>query len=123
MRLQTINLPWPPTVNTYWRKWKNRMVMSKKGRAYRINVKARVLTGKRFPVLKGRLQVRIDVFPPDRRKRDLDNLPKGILDGLQHAGVYEDDSQIDDLRIVRNPIEKGGRVHVEITELEEPTNG
>ena len=58
---------------------------------------------------------------PDRRKRDLDNLHKGILDGLTHAGVWKDDSQIDDLRIYRCRaatgelvIEKPGRVVVTI---------
>jgi Holliday junction resolvase RusA-like endonuclease len=46
-------------------------------------------------------RVVVEVYVPDRRKRDLDNLHKGILDSLTHAGVWGDDSQIDDLRIYR----------------------
>jgi crossover junction endodeoxyribonuclease RusA len=42
----------------------------------------------------------MDAFPPDRRRRDLDNLLKPTLDALQHGGVYEDDSQVD-LLVVR----------------------
>lgn len=46
------------------------------------------------------------MVPPDRRKRDLDNLLKSLLDGLEGAGVFKDDAQIDDLQIVRRPSDK-----------------
>lgn len=48
-----------------------------------------------------RLSLTIDAYPPDRRKRDLDNILKSLLDALQHAGIYSDDSQIDILKISR----------------------
>jgi dynein heavy chain len=48
-----------------------------------------------------------------------DNLLKGLLDSLQHAGVYESDSQIDDLRIVRGPVIRGGAVIVQIQPMHE----
>ena len=35
---------------------------------------------------------------------------------LEHAGVFVDDSQIDDLRIKRGPVVPGGKVLVFITE-------
>ena len=38
-----------------------------------------------------------------RRRRDLDNILKSLLDSLTHAGVWEDDSQITDLRIRKGP--------------------
>jgi crossover junction endodeoxyribonuclease RusA len=47
------------------------------------------------------------VFPPDKRKRDIDNLLKSLLDSLTHAKVWKDDNQISDLRIYRNPIIAG----------------
>ncbi|NBW22487.1 MAG: RusA family crossover junction endodeoxyribonuclease, partial [Caulobacteraceae bacterium] len=40
----------------------------------------------------GSVRVVIEAFPPDRRKRDLDNILKSLLDALTHAGVWEDDS-------------------------------
>jgi len=114
-----LTLPWPPTVNTYWRSivigGRVRLLMSKKGRMYREAVVAAMSVAKPFTE---RLEVHLSCFPPDRRKRDLDNLPKGILDALQHAGVYVDDSQIDWLSIERMPIQKGGSVTVRITRLE-----
>ena len=60
----------------------------------------------------GRISVRVDAAPPDRRVRDLDNISKALLDALTHAGVWRDDSQIDDLRIVRCDPERGGCVVV-----------
>jgi len=58
--------------------------------------------------LEGRLAVHITLFPPDRRKRDVDNILKALLDACEHAGCYESDSQIDELHIVRQEVKKGG---------------
>jgi crossover junction endodeoxyribonuclease RusA len=33
-----ITLPWPPSVNTYWRNFDGRMIISAKGREYRETV-------------------------------------------------------------------------------------
>lgn len=129
-----LTLPWPPSANTYWRhptkgKLAGRHLISEKGRAYREavawNVKAQL--GAIKPTA-ARLAVEIEVFVPDRRRRDLDNLHKGLLDSLTHAGVWADDSQIDDLRIRRVRDEKGdliiaGMVKVVITEEQGNGNG
>jgi len=100
-----LKLPWPPTVNTYWRFTASGPKISKAGRAYREAVVAHVLDtcGVRKEPRTGRLAVCMRAHPPDRRRRDLDNLPKAVLDALEAAGVYEDDSQIDALMIVRRP--------------------
>jgi crossover junction endodeoxyribonuclease RusA len=63
------------------------------------------------------LCVRICIHPPDRRAFDLDNRLKALLDALAHAGVYEDDGQIDELNIQRGPIVPGGKAIVEVTEI------
>ncbi|MBG7476336.1 RusA family crossover junction endodeoxyribonuclease [Pseudomonas aeruginosa] len=53
----------------------------------------------------------------DRRKRDLDNLLKGLLDSLTKAGAWDDDGLVDDLRIVRGEVKVGGEVLVTIEAL------
>ena len=102
-----ITLPWPPSVNHYWRHVGARTLISKAGRQYREDVGAAVLearaSGWDVPVL-GRLAVTILVRPPDKRRRDLDNLLKAPLDALEAAGVYDDDSQIDSLEIRRGEV-------------------
>lgn len=119
--MTTITLPWPPSVNTYWRHpskgaLAGRHLISEKGRAYRASVQAECLLS-RVQKREGRLQVVITACPPDRRQRDLDNLLKGLLDALTHGGAWQDDSQIDDLRIVRGPVRVGGTVSVQIQEI------
>ena len=110
-------LPWPPTANTYWRhpttgKLAGRHLISEKGRDYREAVRSLVAES-RLPCIAGPLCVVIEAFPPDKRRRDLDNLLKSLFDSLTHAGVWLDDSQVDDLRIFRSSV--GGMVKVTIT--------
>lgn len=92
-------LPFPPSVNRIWRQWKGRTLLSKEGRQYREQV-ARLVVLER-PETFGRRKVRIDfmAYMPDKRRRDIDNLVKAANDALQAARVFEDDSQIVDLRI------------------------
>ena len=111
-----ITLPWPPSVNTYWRNFDGRMIISAKGREYRETVGDQMTLQKTVKHFKGQLKVEIEAFRPDKRRRDLDNLLKATLDGLAHAGVYEDDSQIVDLRIYwANDI--GGMLKIKIEEI------
>jgi crossover junction endodeoxyribonuclease RusA len=115
-----IVLPWPPSVNRYWRSVNGRAIISREGRDYRAAVISRayaMLAVQHFGNTE-RLRATIHASPPDRRKRDLDNLLKAPLDAMQHAGVIADDSLIDDLRIIRGPIVAGGRLVVEITAIE-----
>lgn len=60
-----------------------------------------------------RLSVTIYAYPPDRRKRDLDNILKCLLDSLEKAQVFVDDSQIDEL-IIRRVRPNDGKVVVNI---------
>lgn len=112
----TLTLPYPPSLNHYWRAVNGRMLISKAGREYRQAV-GYIVLGTRIRKMDGRLQVSIYVYPPDRRRRDLDNIQKPLLDALEHAGVYDDDSQIDVLHTQRGSVQKGGAVRVEIGEL------
>mgnify|MGYP003650909037 CR=1 FL=1 len=94
-----LTMPWPPSVNTYWRTFKGRMIISEKGRQYRKAVADQVLVQHGAKHFAGKLVVEIEAWRPDNRRRDLDNLLKAVLDGLTHAGVWDDDSNIVDLRI------------------------
>lgn len=58
--------------------------------------------------------VTIKAYPPDKRKRDLDNLIKPLFDSMTEYGVFDDDSQIDEFSIKRCSIQKGGRIDVSI---------
>lgn len=116
-----IDLPWPPSVNTYYRSPRSgplagRTLISERGRQYRKDVAALVAAhGEKMPAGQ-RLAVAVILWAPDRRTRDLDNSMKALLDSLQHAGVFEDDSLIDELTISRGPVFKGGKARVFVME-------
>ena len=109
-----LKLPYPPTVNTYWRVFRGRPIISRRGREYRAEVCATI--GRMEP-MEGSLRVTIEMHPPDRRRRDVDNVLKAALDAMAHGGVYEDDSQIAELHIGRHPVIKGGRLMVLVEEM------
>lgn len=108
------NLPYPPSVNHYWRTVRGRMLISREGRQYRDKV---ALAAHCDNTLDCRLSVTIAAFMPDRRKRDLDNITKAVLDAMTHAGVWQDDGLIDELAIIRKGVEKPGRVIVTVRQL------
>jgi len=120
-----IVLPYPPSVNTYWRAVKGRVILSKRGREYRHAVNVAVAAAfesegvEDLRPLLGRLKVVIKATMPDKRRRDIDNINKAALDAMGYAGIYGDDNQIDDLRVIRCDVMKPGCLEVEITEIEE----
>lgn len=107
-----IVLPWPPSLNRYWRTFRGRMLISADGRTYRQEAVAAALAGHRFGAAK--VRVSIDAWVPDNRRRDVDNLLKAPLDALCHAGIYDDDSQIWELSIRRAGLDRE-RPRLEIT--------
>jgi crossover junction endodeoxyribonuclease RusA len=117
-----ITLPYPPSVNRYWRSiGRGRVIISREGRSYRREVGYIVVDrhdGELPEPTEARLKVTIKAFMPDRRRRDLDNVLKATLDSLQNGGIFKDDEQIDDLRIIRSGIEPPGRLEIAIEEHE-----
>ena len=115
----TFTLPWPPSVNHLFYTHGGRRHLSAKGRQYHKDASALVLASKDRPrsPIAGPLGLEIRAFPPDRRRRDLSNLVKVVEDSLTIAGVWEDDSQVDDLRVVREGVCAGGKVVVTVWAL------
>lgn len=116
-------LPWPPTANTYWRSvmigGRQRVLISEGGRRFRRAVAEQVLIQRPTRFGADRVRVEVDAHPPDLRIRDLGNLDKALQDALTHAGVWTDDSQIDEYEVVRMPpYRSGGAVVVRIYRLE-----
>lgn len=111
-------LPYPPSVNHYWRRVGARTLISRGGRAFRQAV-CSLLAARGVRPLTGPLEVEVLVHPPDRRRRDIDNVQKALLDALQHGGAYADDSQIVRLAIEKGEPMEGGQTIVRIKKVSE----
>lgn len=113
-----LTLPLPPTVNHYYGQRGNRRFIKAAGVEYRKAV-AEIVSDAGIQTLEGRISLFVAVYPANRIRQDLDNRMKALQDALTEAGVWNDDSQIDELHLIRRGVEKGGRVEVVITEIED----
>lgn len=114
-------LDWPPTVNTYYRSVYNRgkvmVLLSEKGRKYKQTANIQMAEQKVDRGLQGRIEVLIDAYPPDYRKRDLDNILKPLLDVMEDYGLFDDDEQIDIIIVRRR--RKAGYVEIHVAEIDD----
>lgn len=87
-----ILLPWPhkdlsPNARVHWRDRADQVAKQRKA-AYYATKAALSVSARENLMSAGKLAVRVEFFPPDRRARDLDNLMascKGIFDGIADA--------------------------------------
>lgn len=115
-----LRLPWPSSLNSIWRAVGARVLLSAGGRAYRVRaIEAVREQGAGDLGLAGRLRVTLELYPPDRRARDLDNHVKAVQDALTHAGTWTDDSQVDELIVLRRAIKSGGVAVITIDFIDE----
>lgn len=96
------------------------MLISKAGREYQRTVKGLLIErfGLRFSCTPP-YDIHFDVWMPDRRKRDLDNLLKAMLDALEASGLLVDDSLVYKLSMNRRGVLKGGKVVAIIKSMED----
>jgi len=111
-----LELPFPPSVNHYWRRVGPRTLISREGRAFREKV-CSILAASGVRPLTGPVHLIVELYPPDRRRRDVDNALKSLLDALEKGGAYRNDSQIVTLTVEKQEPAQGGRAVVRIEEV------
>lgn len=109
-------LPMPPSVNQLYAFGQSGPYLKREIVIFREQVQ--LLVGSLIPGPKGakprfkhtpfadRLAMDIYVTAKDHARRDMDNLEKCLLDALTKSGVYQDDFQLDDVRIRRAASQK-----------------
>lgn len=91
---------------------------------FRADVMSRVAVARCHGVLPktalaGNLAVAMELYPPDRRRRDVDNYSKAVLDALTHARLWRDDSQVKRQTVTVRESKAGGQVVLTISALED----
>jgi len=115
-----LTLPFPPSVNTYYRRGAHATYMSKQGREYKCKVADYIAENNSPKLGSARLYLEIVLWPKDKRKFDIDNRIKALLDSLQDAGVFDDDEQIDQMHVYRGSgTVSGGQARVMIEVINE----
>ena len=110
-------VPFPPSLNRYYRTYRGRVTIAEAGLNYRKEIDDLMYETGQQKFGNRRVSVDIVANPPDRRRRDLDNMLKAVLDALEHSKIYDNDSQIDDLRIRRGEVVKDGNLEIRIKGL------
>ena len=89
----TLELPWPPSVNHYYKHVGPRVLISREGRHYRDCI-ASLLQASGVKKFTDSVSLELLLYPPDFRRRDIDNVEKSLFDALTFGGLYEDDSLV-----------------------------
>jgi crossover junction endodeoxyribonuclease RusA len=107
---------YPPSLNSYYKHYRGRVVISDKGREYHQHIAD--IYEKETKFTNEIVEMTIKLYPPDRRRRDVDNVLKCLLDSITRASGWNDDSQVKRLIVERFDPVKGGSCEVIIREIE-----
>lgn len=107
-----LTLPWPPSINHYWRRAGKVIHVSTEGARFfrRCGIAVRAQFGA-APIATP-VAVMVECWGPRRNWGDVDNRAKPLLDALTKAELWTDDKLVRDLRIVDRGRCAGGRVVV-----------
>lgn len=124
VKKMTLALPFPPSLNNYWKRNGRHVYLSAAAQRFKqltaIAVKQAWTQYAHLPFV-GDVSVQMQLYLPDRRKRDVDNYPKGVLDALTSAGIWEDDVQVREMTVRKSEFHrsmKEGQCVVMIAEYE-----
>lgn len=109
-----IELPYPPSVNHYWGQKGKIRFLTAKAKQFRQEVVQIILDEAKDIDYDGPVKLDITLYPPDKRKRDIDNTLKPILDALEHANVYTNDVNVHELSVRKKPFEGRDKARAEV---------
>jgi Holliday junction resolvase RusA-like endonuclease len=104
-----------PSANVYYRKWNNRIVISPEGRAFKKAVHHHCFM-QSVNRLSGSVRLTILLEFHDRRKRDLDNSLKPLLDALKCV-MFDDDDRVMELHVTKKIGQENDRVAVKVERI------
>lgn len=104
------------SVNKYYRAWQGRVLISKDGRIFKKEVE---LLLNNYTQIKGKIKLTLILYFKDKRKRDLDNYNKVLIDCLKNK-LFEDDDQIYQLYMEKHIGYGENKICIQVDSLETP---
>jgi len=115
----TLTLPWPPSTNTSYATYNNRRIKSLKARQYTQHIQQTLNnhptwhTQTKTITPQTQFQITLHLHPPDKRKRDINNHDKILIDAI-FTTLNADDHQITQLNITKHPPKPPGQATIHI---------
>lgn len=115
-------LPYPPSLNSIWRHGSGKVFLSPQAKRY-YNYVYLIYAQAKAPKFDvgARLELWGTAYPPDKRRRDIDNLPKVVFDSLEATGMFQNDAQIKKMHMfMMEPVDKKkSRIEIRIEKIPE----
>jgi crossover junction endodeoxyribonuclease RusA len=105
----------PVSVNSAYRTWRGRILISKKGREFKDQVNEII---KQYDKVEGKVKMSITYYFKDKRCRDIDNYQKTLIDCMKNV-VIEDDDLIYELNLKKYIGCGYNKIVIHIDKLEE----
>lgn len=105
-----LELPWPPSINHYWRRHGHVIHVSTAGTRFARLCGLAVRSQFCAAPIDQPVAVLVEAWAATRSVWDVDNRVKPLLDALTRAELWVDDSVVRDLRIVDRGRCRGGKV-------------
>lgn len=117
IKMIKFDLPYPVncSINHLYNRTKNGCFVNKTAKKYKDNVYYLLHNFKKFG--SQNVQLEIIIHPPDKRKRDLDNILKIVFDSLEFSKIIENDFQIVELCVKKKEVIKNGILKITISEI------
>ena len=101
----SLTLPFPVSVNRLWRGGQRRIYKSREYNLWLYEAGNKLVEQKPAKIV-GNYELTVWLYPPDKRRRDLDNYFKCISDLLEHHNVIENDWMCRELSAIWMGIDK-----------------
>lgn len=117
------DMPWPPSVNGYWKPVKTPkmaiLTMSKQGKGYREDAIAHLRDlGLKDLNITQPVSVALRLHPPKNFIYDIDNYCKGLFDSLTHGNFWKDDTLVQEMYVVKGEKATPGRIELTVEVLD-----
>lgn len=119
----SLEMPWPPSVNSIWRRSPTGAVyVTKIAKKYREHAAWLVQQHYReihdLGFAEGRIGLCIQFYPPTNGVHDIDNVQKVLLDACTQGGLWTDDNQVWEIHAFKHEaFPPHGKVEMEVWKI------